>query len=264
MNKVYFGIMAGLLLAFDADAALRTQEINHEADGITMHAYLAWDDAVAGQRPGVLVVHEWWGHNAYARRRVEDLARLGYTALAVDMYGDGKTADHPEQAGQFAGAVMSSLDGAKTRFDAALAVLKQHDTVADDQTAAIGYCFGGGVVLNMARMGADLDVVASFHGSLAAMVPAQADEVSTRIAVYNGADDPFVTAEQIAAFKQEMEAAKIDYQFINYPATVHSFSNPDAAINGEKFNLPLRYNRLADESSWRHFQLLLQDTFAGE
>ncbi|GAB4201943.1 MAG: dienelactone hydrolase family protein [Wenzhouxiangellaceae bacterium] len=242
---------------------ITTEAIEYKADGLTLHGWLAWDASVEGARPGVLVVHEWWGLNEHSRQRAEALAKLGYTALAVDMYGDGKTADHPKKAGEFVAEVMRNADSARQRFEAALRVLRDHPSVNPQQTAAIGYCFGGGVVLNMARMGVDLDVVGSFHGSLNAVEQAEPGRIKARIAVYNGAADPFVPAEQVAAFKAEMDAAGADYQFIDYPATVHAFTNPQADDNGRKFDLPLAYNRLADESSWQHFQLVLQDAFSG-
>lgn len=242
-------------------SALQAEAVEYQADGVTMNGWLAWDDSTTDQRPGVLVVHEWWGHNDYARRRAEDLAKLGYTALALDMYGDGKLAEHPDDAGKFARAVSQNMESAKARFEAALGVLNQHATVNPEQTAALGYCFGGSVVLNMARLGVDLDVVGSFHGGLGGVKAGDADKVQGRVAIYNGASDPFVTQEQIDQVTQALDSAQVDYQFINYPGVVHSFTNPGATKVGEQFNLPLRYDALADDSSWQHFQLLLRDTF---
>ncbi|MGB5540338.1 MAG: dienelactone hydrolase family protein, partial [Gammaproteobacteria bacterium] len=155
-----------LLACLPAQAAVIGQEVSYQSGDAVMKGYLAWDDAVQGERPGVLVVHEWWGHNAYARRRAEMLAALGYTALAVDMYGEGKTADHPEDAGKFSGAVRKDLPLMKARFDAARHFLDEQPTVDPKKNAAIGYCFGGSVVLEMARQGEDLAGVVSFHGSL--------------------------------------------------------------------------------------------------
>lgn len=250
-----------LIFSADVSAELQTKAVSYEADGVTMKGWLAWDDRFSGQRPGVLVVHEWWGHNEYARSRAEALAELGYTALALDMYGDGKLAEHPDDAGKFASAVRQNTEGAKARFEAALNVLNAHDTVNPEQTAAIGYCFGGGVVLNMARLGVDLDVIGSFHGGLGGVTAGSANNISGRVAVYNGASDGFISAEQITRFRQDMDTAQVNYQFINYPDTVHSFTNPGATAVGEKFGLPLRYDALADQSSWAHFQLLMRDTF---
>ncbi|HMB60667.1 MAG TPA: dienelactone hydrolase family protein [Xanthomonadales bacterium] len=245
-------------------AEIQTQEIEYEHDGVTLNGYLAWDDAVSGPRPGVLVVHEWWGNNDYPRMRADMLAKLGYTALAVDMYGEGKTADHPQDAQKFMQESLADLPASRARFNAALDWLKAQSTVDPEHIAAIGYCFGGGVVLHMARYGAKLDAVASFHGSLPLGVApeGEGETVTARVVAYNGEADPFVSTEAIAAFKAEMEQSGADYQFINFPGAVHGFSNPEATANGEKFDLPLKYNALADQSSWDHMQLLLQSVFS--
>src|SRR5207253_2735954 len=149
----------------------------------TLKGYVSYDDAVKGKRPGVLVVHEWWGQNSYVRMRADMLAKAGYTALALDMYGDGKLADHPQQAGEFSKAVFQNFPEAKRRFEAALEKLKKQPTVDPSKTAAIGYCFGGGVVLNMARQGEDLKGVASFHGNLMAVEPAKKGAVKAKVLV---------------------------------------------------------------------------------
>jgi dienelactone hydrolase len=214
-----------------------------------------------GKRPGILVVHEWWGHNDYARKRARQLAELGYIALAVDMYGDGKTADHPDDAGKFAAAVRNNLPLMQARFEAARAFLNSQPDVDPAQNAAIGYCFGGGVVLAMARSGEDLAGVVSFHGSLDGGGTAAPGTIKARILVANGEDDPFVTDEQIAAFKAEMDAAGADYTFINYPGAVHSFTNPEADTFGERFGLPLAYNAEADADSWAEMQAFFQSVF---
>ncbi|MCU7929815.1 MAG: dienelactone hydrolase family protein [Candidatus Thiodiazotropha sp. (ex Codakia rugifera)] len=215
-----------------------------------MKGYLAYDDAVKDKRPGILVVHEWWGHNDYARSRAEQLAGMGYTALAVDMYGDGKQADHPKDAGRFAGEVKKNMDSAAARFEAAMKLLQSHTTVVPDDISAIGYCFGGGIVLEMARRGVDLDLVGSFHGSLPTASPAAKGAVKAEVLVFNGADDPFVKAEHIEAFMSEMDQAEVKYSFTNYPGAKHSFTNPGADKFGKAFDLPLQYNREADEKSW--------------
>lgn len=267
-NSTTSGILGALALvaglgcgAGPATAELRGEEVAYTAGGVEMQGYLAYDDAVQGRRPGIVVVHEWWGHNAYARKRADMLAELGYTALAVDMYGDGRTADHPDTAGAFVGEVTENMDVARARFEAGLDLLKAHATVDPGRTGAIGYCFGGGVVLHMARMGADLDVVASFHGSLGPANAPGVERMTTRVAAYNGEADPFVSEEAIAAFHAEMKEAEADYQLIQLPGAVHSFSNPEATAIGEKFGMPLEYNALADEASWAHMRLLFEDVF---
>jgi dienelactone hydrolase len=261
MKTVYLVLLMLLSAILTASAAVQHEEVTYSAGGVTMKGYLAYDDAIKGKRPGVLVVHEWWGHNEYARKRARMLAELGYTALAVDMYGDGKQAMHPDDAGKFAGAVMQNMDAAKARFLAALDLLKKHKTVDGSRIAAIGYCFGGGVVLQMARLGVDLKGVVSFHGTYATQTPAQAGKVKAAILVCHGADDPFSTAEQIAALKKEMADAKVDFKFIAYAGAKHSFTNPGADEYGKKFNMPLAYNKMADEKSWAEMQQFFKRIF---
>ncbi len=247
--------------AMPALAALKTEVVEYKADGTVLKGYLAWDDAVSSARPGVLVVHEWWGHNEYARMRARMLAELGYTALAVDMYGEGKTADHPDTAGKFSGEVRKNLPLARKRFEAALRLLRQHKTVDPKRIAAIGYCFGGAIVLEMARQGVDLMGVVSFHGALNTEHPARPGKVKTRVLVLNGAADPFIKPEAIEAFKKEMQTAGVDYRFINYPGAKHAFTNPQASELGKKFNLPLEYHPEADKQSWAEMRAFFDRLF---
>ena len=252
-----------LVMLGTANAEPKTQAkaVEYSVQGVVMKGYLAYDENIKGARPGVLVVHEWWGLNDYARKRARMLAELGYTALAVDMYGDGKEATHPDDAGKFASALMKNFDVARARFMAAIDFLKQHPTVDPDRLAAIGYCFGGGVVLNMARQGVDLKGVTSFHGGLTAVKPAQPGSIKTKILVLHGADDKFITPEQIEGFKQEMTSAGADFQFISYPGALHSFTNPEADAIGKKFNMAIAYNADADKKSWEALKKFLAAIF---
>ncbi len=193
-----------MLFVVPIQAKVITQNINYTVDGTSLKGYLAYDDSIHGQRPGVLVVHEWWGHNDYARERARMLASLGYTAFALDMYGDGKTASHPGDAAKFSGAVKKNLTLAKARFLAALEQLQSHKTTDKSRLAAIGYCFGGGIVLEMARQGIDLKGVVSFHGSLTTQQPARAGKIKAGVLVLNGAADPFVKPQDITEFEKEM------------------------------------------------------------
>jgi len=231
-------------------ADIRTREVTYEADGVQLRGFIAFDDAPAGKRPGILIVHEWWGQNQYARDRAKMLASLGYVAMAVDMYGDGKTADHPEDAMRFSSAVSGNMPVMQGRFNAALAVLSADPRVDPDRIGAIGYCFGGGVVLNMARSGAPLKVVVSFHGSLGTSHPAHKGDVKAKLLVCNGADDTFVSADAIAAFRKEMDDAGVDYRFVQYEGAIHSFTNPASTELGKKFGLAMAYNEKADKESW--------------
>ena len=261
MKRTFATMTMLMAFAVAAPAAVKEQEVNYSADDTELKGYLAFDDSVEGKRPGILVVHEWWGLNDYARKRASMLAELGYTALAVDMYGEGKTAAHPEEAGSFAGELRKNLPLAKKRFLAALEQLKRHPSVDADKIAAIGYCFGGGVVLEMARAGIDLDGVVSFHGNLTTDNPARPGGVEARILVLNGSEDRFITAEQIERFKEEMAIAGIDYRFINYPGARHSFTNPQADETGRKFNMPIAYDPEADGKSWKAMQEFFDSIF---
>ncbi len=243
-------------------STVESKEVTYTTGDLTMKGYLAWDSKLEGKRPGVLVVHEWWGHNAYARRRADDLAKLGYVAFAIDMYGDGKVASHPKDAGAFAGAVMADPDGAQARFEAALAELNAFELTDATKTAAIGYCFGGGVVLHMARRGVDLDAVASFHGSLGTKEPAtKPGQIKAKILVAHGGADPFVSKDALAAFQAEMKTVGADLRFRTYDGVVHGFTNPEADKLGKQFKLPLKYDASADKQSWEEMKALFQETF---
>lgn len=261
MKQILLTLLLLGIVSTPAFSALQTRELEYTDGETQFKGYLAYDNAVAGRRPGILVVHEWWGQNGYARKRAEMLAVLGYTALALDMYGEGRTADHPENAAKFSGAVRKNMALATKRFEAALDLLRSQPTVDPDKIAAIGYCFGGGIVLEMARNGLDLDGVVSFHGTLGTDNPARPGKVKARIRVFNGADDPFVTAEAIKAFKQEMDAAGVDSRFVSYPGAKHSFTNPDADKFGKEFDLPLAYNKKADKKSWQAMQDFFTELF---
>jgi dienelactone hydrolase len=235
--------------------------MEYNAEGVVMKGYLAYDENIQGRRPGVLVVPEWWGLNDYVRMRTRMLAELGYTAMAVDMYGEGKVVMTPDEAGKLSSEAMRNFDVAKARFMAAMDFLKHQPTIDPTRIAAIGYCFGGGVVLNMARQGMDLKGVASFHGGLAAVKPAQPGSVKAKVLVLHGGADKFVTPEQVEAFKQEMKSAGADFKFVSYPGATHSFTNPEATELGKKFSMPIAYNAKADEESWNEMKGFLSKIF---
>ena len=243
-----------------ANAKIVGREVSYKDDGTTLKGYVAYDDSIKGRRPGVIVVHEWWGHNAYARSRADMLAKMGYTAVALDMFGDGKTADHPDDAGKMAGAISSNMPLMKARFLAALKALKAEPTVDPAKTGAIGYCFGGNVVLNMAREGVDLTTVAAFHSQVGGQTKAERGKFKARVLVANGADDIWITPESVEAFKKEMDAAGVKYKYIAYPGAIHGFTNPAATGLGEKFHIPIAYNKKADEESWAELSKLFKET----
>lgn len=230
------------------------KDITYQVDGVNHIGHIASNVKKGERKPGVIIVHEWWGHNTYARKRADQLAELGYVAMSIDMYGEGKQASHPKDAGAFAKAATKDFSLAKKRFEAALKILKSRDDVDPNKIAAIGYCFGGGIVLNMTRAGVDLDLVASFHGSLKSPMKAKKGKVKVKkVLVYNGAKDPMIKPEHIASFKKEMAKAKINYTFKNYPNALHAFTNKEADMYGKKFKIPLAYDAVADSDSWRNF-----------
>ena len=253
---------ASLLFCHSLVAEVVTKELTYKDGDTVMHGMVAYDDSSDVPRPGVLVVHEWWGQNEYPRDRARQLAELGYVALAVDMYGEGKTTAHPKQAGEFATAIGSNMPLAKARFEAALSALREQPLVIDDKIAAIGYCFGGGVVLNMARMSVDIDGVVSYHGGLGTSSPAAPGAVTPQVLVFNGAADPMVSAEQVMAFEKEMESAGADYELVNYPGVTHSFTNPAADAKAKEFGLPVAYDAEADKDSWTRTQAFFDEIFA--
>ncbi|WP_299519135.1 dienelactone hydrolase family protein [Winogradskyella sp.] len=239
---------------------VKGEEVSYATDSTSLKGYIAYNENIKTKRPAVLIVHEWWGHNDYVRERADMLANLGYTAMAVDMYGEGKIAEHPEDAGKFATEVFVNLPEAKARFNAAVELLKAHESVDADKLAAIGYCFGGSVVLTMANSGADLDAVAAFHSGVILPVMPN-DQLKARVLVCNGDDDPFIKPETVTNFKKAMDSIGAKYEYISYPGVVHSFTSKAADANAEKFGLPLAYDADADEKSWNSLQDMLKEVF---
>ncbi|MBS1255821.1 MAG: Carboxymethylenebutenolidase [Deltaproteobacteria bacterium] len=230
--------------------SIQTENTTYTVDGKEFKGYLAWDDSSGEIRPGVLVFPEWWGLNDYIRRRTEQIAELGYVAMGVDMYGEGKTADNPDQAGSLMNAVLDDKQIVKARVEGAYDVLKSHSLSNPGRLGAIGYCFGGAMVLNMARMGIDLRAVVSFHGALDSFFTPAPGDVKAKVLVCHGAADEFIPQEAIEQFKSEMDAARADYEFIAYEGAYHGFSNTAATERGKQYNLPLAYNENADRDSW--------------
>lgn len=260
--SIVLTLMAGTALALHpGKSSVKTEEVAYRSGATVMNGYLAYPENVTGKVPGVLVVHEWWGHNEYARTRARMLAEMGYAALAVDMYGGGKQARHPDEASAFSREAMQNMEVMRARFLAALEFLRMKEFVDPERTAGIGYCFGGAVVLRMARDGVDLKGVASFHGSLATEKPAAQGAVKAKILVLHGEEDGFVTAEQMERFREEMKAAGADFEIITYKGAKHSFTNPDADRYAREFNIPLGYDRDADTKSWADLKRLLGQVF---
>jgi len=247
MRTPIMAAIVGGLAAASAQAAIRTEKVEYRHGGVVFEGYLAYDDAVQGKRPGVLVVHEWYGLNDYAKGRARQLAELGYVALAADMYGGGKVATTADEAGALAGALRKDRPLLRTRAAAALDALGKSPLVDPARLAAIGYCFGGGTVLELARSGAELQGVVSFHGNLDTPDPADARNIKCKVLVCHGANDPLVTPEQVLAFQKEMRDAGVDWQMNLYGGAVHSFTNPASGSDPSK---GVAYNAEADRRSW--------------
>jgi len=239
-----------LFFTSSALAAVVGKDVSYKAGDTVMKGFLAYDDAVNGKRAGVLVVPEWWGANDYARKRARMLASEGYVALVVDMYGNGQTADNPKDAGALAGNVNKNPTLALSRFQAAEKFLGSQPNVKKGEIAALGYCFGGGVVLNMARAGEPLKSVVTYHGILATDVAVKPGGIKAKLRIFTGEADPFVPPEQVEAFKTEMDSAKADYMLVAYPGVMHTFTNREADSYAAQFGLPLKYDNAADKDSW--------------
>jgi len=250
MRTMMAGALCALAMIASANAAIKEEPVTYKDGETTMKGFVVYDDAVTAKRPGIVMVHEWWGITKHVHSEAAKFAQQGYTAFIADMYGDAKTADNPTDADALSGSVMKNPTAMEGRFNAARDQLTKHASVDPQRIGAVGYCFGGTVVLNMARAGADLAAVAGFHALLGLNTPAPAPgTVKAKILVLNGADDPFVKREQYDVLKKDFAAAKVDYRVIEYPGAVHAFTNPEATELGKKFNLPIRYDAEADHEA---------------
>jgi dienelactone hydrolase len=239
-----------IAMAATANAEIKEVPVTYSDGATTMKGFVVFDDAIKTKQPGIVMVHEWWGITKHIHNEARKFAQQGYTAFIADMYGDAKTADNPKDAGTLAGSVMKNPSTMESRFNAARKELAKQASVNPQRIGAVGYCFGGAVVLNMARTGADLAAVAGFHASLGLNTPAPAaGTVKAKVLILNGADDPFVKKEQYEALKKDFDAAKADYRIVEYPGAVHAFTNPEATELGTKFNLPLKYDAKVDQEA---------------
>ena len=253
-------LLAGVLimsLAGTAGAAVQTKEIEYEANGTKLKGVLAYDDAARGKQPGVLVFHEWWGLNDYAKMRARQLAELGYVAFAADMYGPGHVTEHPKEAAKMAQEVRMNHDVWLGRAQAALKTFQAQPQVDPDKIGAIGYCFGGTTALVLAASGAPLKAVATFHAGLPPLTADQAKHIKARLLINNGADDAFITKDAIEKFKAALDTAGVKYQFENYPGAVHSFTVKGADKHEIK---GMAYNEAADTKSWQLMKDLFKET----
>jgi dienelactone hydrolase len=234
--------------------------VDYKEGQTQLSGYLAYDDAVQGKRPGVIVVHEWYGLNDYTKKRAEMLAGLGYVAFAADIYGKGVLAKDAQEAGAMAGKYKEDRPLLRARVTAALETLRKQPNVDTSKIAAMGYCFGGTTVLELARSGADIVGVISFHGALATPVPAEPGKLKAKILALHGADDPFVPGEEVGQFVKEMRDVKADWELVAYGNSVHGFTNP---ANGNDNSKGAAYNAEADRKSWERMKLFFNDVFGG-
>lgn len=246
--------------ALNEEVKLLGEEITYKTDSTNLKGYIVYDENLKNKRPGILVVHEWWGHDEFARQKADELAELGYVALAVDMYGEGKKAKHPEEAMTFSSSVMKNFDTAKQRFLVAIETLKKNEFVNVEDISAIGFCFGGSVSLAMANSGVDLDGVAVFHSGIS--LPVMPNEtLKAKILVQNGADDVMITNEQVQKFKSQLDSINADYEYIAYEGVKHSFTNKAADSIAKQYNLPLAYDQKAAEQSWQKMTEFFEEIY---
>ena len=257
MNRIARALLLLACLPVAATAAIQTETVDYSDGDTKLKGFLVYDDSVQGKRPGVLVVHEWWGLNDYAKKRAEMLAELGYVAFAADMYGDDKVTSHAADAKGWMQQITSNVEAWRERALAGLKVLKDNEHVDADKLAAIGYCFGGATVMQLAYSGADLDGVVSFHGSLP---PAPKDaNIQAKILAAHGYNDSFVPPEAVDTFEKALDAAGADWELVTYSNTRHAFTNPNAGDYGID---NLQYNPESDRRSWALMQHFLTEVFS--
>ncbi len=248
-----------LLTATHALAAIQTKVVEYKQGNTVLEGYMAYDDAIQGKRPGVLVVHEWNGLQSYVKKRTEQLAKLGYVAFAADIYGKGIRPKNPQESAAQAAIYRTSRQLMRARATAGLQVLQQNHLTDPKRIAAIGYCFGGGTVLELARSGADIAGVVSFHGNLDTPNPSDAKNIKAKVLVLHGADDPIVPEEQVKAFKSEMQQANVNWRLISYPGAVHGFTNAESGNDPSK---GVAYNEVADKQSWQAMRQFFAEIFS--
>lgn len=255
-TRVTLLVLAVMLLGSNVEAKLLRKTVSYQHEGEKLEGYMAYNDSFSGKRPAVLIVHEWWGLNDYVRRRTEQFAGMGYVAFALDMYGKGKVTSHPSQAGEWSKQITSNVKTWQGRARAGLEVLVRHPKVDTSRVVAVGYCFGGSTVQQLAYSGADVRGVVSFHGSLQMPEGVQKENVKASILICHGAADPFVKAGQIEGYISAMEKSGLDWQMIIYAGAKHGFTNPGA----DKMGIDaLKYSKSADQRSWADMRVFFAE-----
>lgn len=235
--------------------SIKTADVVYTSNGKQCNGFIAYDENLKGKLPIVVIVPEWWGVTDYVKSRAKQLAALGYFAIDADLFGDGKTAADPNQAMALTKPYYMNPDLTLPAVEAAIAKASTFSQADTTRIAAIGYCFGGFVVLNAAKLGAPLKAIVSFHGGLGGVQPKKG-VIQGDILVCQGGADQFVQEPEQMAFKKSMDSVGVHYTFITYPGASHAFSNPGATALGEKFKLPIAYNPAADTASWKDMQTL--------
>ena len=241
-------------------STIKEEMVSYKAGDVTLKGFVAFDESIKGKRPVVLVVHEWWGLNDYTKMRARKLAELGYIAMAIDLFGNGKNATNPKEAQELTTPFYKDPQLGKNRLDEAIKKIKEFAQADPNNIAAIGYCFGGFVVLNSAKLGVGLKGVASFHGGMGG-VPVNKNVLKTKILVCHGASDKFVSQNDVDVFKHQLDSIGADNTFKVYANATHAFTNPDATRLGKEFNLPIEYNAAADKDSWNDMKNFLGRIF---
>lgn len=258
IKKALLPLAALAALTGSSLAAVQTAIVEYTDGDTKLEGFVAYDDAKTGPLPGVLVIHDWTGLGDYVKKRATMLAELGYIAFAADVYGKGIRPTDPKDCAAEAGKYKGNLPLLRQRVTLGYDQLLKRPNLDAQKTAAIGYCFGGTSVLELARSGSPVKGVVSFHGNLATSLPAKEGEVKAKVLVCHGADDPYVKPPEQEAFKEEMLKAKVNYEFISYPNSVHSFTKPAAGNDNSKGQA---YNEAADKKSWEDMKSFFSGIF---
>lgn len=236
--KTLGSILLALACASPLHAAIKSETVEYKQGDVMLEGVLTYDDALKGPLPGVLIVHQWKGLSDYEKKRAEMLAKLGYVAFCADIYGKGIRPQTVPEAGAQAGKYKSDRALLRQRVNAGLETFRKQSNVDTKRIAAIGYCFGGTAAIELARSGAGVSGVVSFHGGLDSPAPADGRNIKCKVLACHGADDPFVKPSDLAAFQEEMKQSGADWQLVQYGGAVHSFTdwNADGAIPGAKYD----------------------------
>ncbi|KAB2646701.1 MAG: dienelactone hydrolase family protein [Verrucomicrobia bacterium] len=256
MKKIICSLVT-LVFVVSTNAAIQTQIVDYKDGDTMLEGVIVFDDTVKTKRPGVLIVHQWMGLSGYEKKRAEMLAQLGYVAFCADIYGKGvRPASVPEASDQ-AGKYKGDRALLRSRVNAGLVTFKKSELLDTKRVAAVGYCFGGTTVIELARSGAELSGIVSFHGGLDSPAPADGKNIKTKVLACHGADDPFVPAKDLAAFQNEMKSSGVDWQLVQYGGAVHSFTdwNATGAMKGAQ------YNEKADKRSWEDMKQFFGELF---